>query len=95
MSHFPLLFLHLKAPHIKPGMRCKSTPGKPDGSPSRRIICSRSRLLQGAPAIFVLPVPSQSVDAVPLIGIKSKKIPIVQPNLTFLIEKMQASEINA
>jgi hypothetical protein len=42
-------------------------------------------LLLGLPAILpVLPMP---VRTVPLVRIKAKKIPIVQPNLTFGSEK--------
>ncbi len=44
-------------------------------------------LLRGLPAILILPVPPMSACTVPLIGIKAKKIPIVQPNLTFWRQK--------
>jgi hypothetical protein len=39
------------------------------------------------PSGYFMPVLPMSVRTVPLGGIKSKKIPIVQPNLTFLIKK--------
>jgi hypothetical protein len=59
--------------------RRRTDPPDPNGLGQRW----RFSLLLSPPAVIVLPVPPMSVCIVPLARIKAKKIPIVQPNLTF------------
>ncbi|WP_075850970.1 hypothetical protein [Rhizobium hainanense] len=47
-------------------------------------------ILLHLPAVVFPPALPMSVHTVPLLRIKSKKIPIVQPNLTFRSKKMEA-----
>ncbi|WP_141683833.1 hypothetical protein [Rhizobium sp. AC27/96] len=59
--------------------RRNADPPDPNGFGQRR----GARLFYHLPAVVVLPVLPMSVRIVPLKRIKSKKIPIVQPILTF------------